>query len=159
MKRATVDQKPAGRMAGMALAMTRAEREEFLAGVHVGVLGVTEPGNSPLAVPIWYAYEPGGDIWIVTERNSRKGRALSRTGQFSLCAQTEEPPYRYVSVTGSVIETRPATHDDRRHLAHRYLGPELGNAYLEATGDEPGSAVHVLRPTRWMTVDYSKQFG
>ena len=118
----------------MSLTMTRTEREEFLAGVHVGVLGVTEPDGGALAVPIWYGYEPGGDIWIITGSTSRKGRGLEATGQFSFCAQTEEIPYKYVSVTGTVAQTRPSTDDDRKTLAHRYLGPELGDAYLAATG-------------------------
>jgi PPOX class probable F420-dependent enzyme len=144
----------------MSLAMTRAEREEFLAGVHIGVLGITETDGSALAVPIWYAYEPGGDIWVITATDSRKGRALAATRRFSLCAQTEDAPYRYVTVTGDLVETKPATDDDRRALAHRYLGSEIGEAYLEATRDESaGSAVYVLRPTRWMTVDYGKQFA
>ena len=99
----------------MALTMTQSEREEFLAGVHVGVLGVTEPDGGALAVPIWYGYEPGGDIWIVTGKTSRKGRSWTATGQFSLCAQTEEIPYKYVSVTGEVARTRPVTDDDRKH--------------------------------------------
>jgi PPOX class probable F420-dependent enzyme len=144
----------------MSLAMTRSEREQFLAGLHVGVLGVVEATGTALAVPIWYGYEPGRDIWIVTGTESRKGRALSATSRFSLCAQSEEVPYRYVVVTGSVATTRPVTDNDRRALAHRYLGPELGDAYLEAVRDEePESAVFVLRPEQWMTVDYGKEFG
>jgi PPOX class probable F420-dependent enzyme len=139
--------------------MTRAEREEFLAGVHVGVLGVTEPDGGALAVPIWYGYELGGELWIVTAAESRKGRALEASRRFSLCAQTEEVPYRYVSVAGEVAATRPVTQEDRRTLAHRYLGPEVGELYLEATRDEEESTLYTLRPTRWMTVDYSKQFG
>jgi PPOX class probable F420-dependent enzyme len=144
----------------MSLAMTRAEREAFLAGLHVGVLGIAEPEGMPLAVPIWYGYEPGADIWIITGVESRKGRALAATGRFSLCAQSEELPYRYVSVTGSIATTRPPTDDDRRALAHRYLGRELGDTYIESTRDsEPESAIFVLRPEQWMTVDYGKQFA
>ena len=140
--------------------MSRGEREEFLAGVHVGVLGVVEPDSAPLAVPIWYGYEPGGDIWIVTGTASRKGRALNAAGRFSLCAQSEDLPYRYVSVVGTVLQSRPVTEDDQRTLAYRYLGQEFGDQYLAATRDEAaGSAVYVLRPERWMTVDYGKQFG
>ena len=48
--------------------------------MHVGVLGVTEPDGGALAVPIWYGYEPGGDIWIITGSTSRKGRGLEATG-------------------------------------------------------------------------------
>lgn len=38
----------------MSLSMSRAEREEFLAGVHVGVLGVASDDGGPLTVPVWY---------------------------------------------------------------------------------------------------------
>src|SRR5262245_2429423 len=46
--------------------MTRDEREEFLAAIHVGVLSADEPGRGPLSVPVWYLYEAGGEIVIVT---------------------------------------------------------------------------------------------
>ena len=36
--------------------MTRAEREAFLAALHVGIISIAETGRGPLAVPIWYAY-------------------------------------------------------------------------------------------------------
>jgi len=108
--------------------MSRAEREAFLAGVHVGVISVAEPGRGPLAVPIWYAYEPGGEILVVTDRDSRKGRLLAQARRFSLVAQTETAPYQYVSVEGPVVAIEPA--DLERHLrpmARRYLGREMGD--------------------------------
>jgi PPOX class probable F420-dependent enzyme len=140
--------------------MTRAEREAFLAGAHVGVLGLVEPDGNALAVPIWYGYEPGGDVVVITGTDSRKGRALDASNRFSLCAQTEDAPYKYVSVTGPVVERRAVGEEDRRSLAHRYLGAELGDAYVAATADHAeGSTLYVLRPERWMTVDYNKEFG
>lgn len=147
----------------MSLAMTREEREAFLAGVHVAVLALPEPGRGPLAVPIWYAYEPGGQILLVTEAGSRKGRLLRERPRVSLVVQDETPPYRYVSVEGPVVGLEPA--DLERHtrpLAHRYLGPERGDAYLAATGDEEGrggSIAVFIRPERWLTVDYRKAWG
>ena len=37
----------------MSATMSRAEREEFLAGLHVGVLSVASPdGRGPLAAPV-----------------------------------------------------------------------------------------------------------
>jgi nitroimidazol reductase NimA-like FMN-containing flavoprotein (pyridoxamine 5'-phosphate oxidase superfamily) len=45
----------------------RQEREQFLAGVHVGVLSVaTADGASPLAVPVRYTYQPGGPVSVIT---------------------------------------------------------------------------------------------
>ena len=40
----------------MPVTMTREEREQFLGGVHVGVLSVASvDGGGPLAVPVWYS--------------------------------------------------------------------------------------------------------
>ncbi len=58
----------------MALNMTRAEREKFLAGLHVGVIGIEQPDTAPLAVPIWYGYEPAVGVWVITSTDSVKGR-------------------------------------------------------------------------------------
>ena len=50
----------------MSLSMTAAEREAFLADVHVGVLSVEDPGRGPLTVPVWYAYRAGGTLDVIT---------------------------------------------------------------------------------------------
>jgi PPOX class probable F420-dependent enzyme len=147
----------------MSLHMTRAERERFLADVHVGVISIADPDRAPLAVPIWYGYAPGGEVWIVTERTSRKGRLLERAGRFSLLAQTEAPPYRYVSVEGPIVGIAPAELERHtRVLAHRYLGRDFGDRYIEATGGAEARSANVvvrMRPERWLTTDYSKQFA
>lgn len=147
----------------MSLQMTRAEREAFLAGVHVAVLSIAEPGRGPLAAPIWYAYEPGGELWFVTDRDSRKGRLLAQATRISLCVQSEQPPYKYVSVEGPLGASVPAELErDGRPLAHRYLGREQGDRYVEATGGAAFYADSIrvsLRPERWLTTDYAKQFS
>ena len=45
----------------MSLVMTVEEREAYLADLHVGVVSVAgADGRAPLAVPVWYRYEPAG---------------------------------------------------------------------------------------------------
>jgi len=46
-----------------ALSMSRSEREAFLADVHVCVLAIERTGQAPLAVPIWYDYDPTVGVW------------------------------------------------------------------------------------------------
>src|SRR5262245_28925527 len=143
------------------LSMSKQEREQFLADVHVAVISIPEDGRGPLTVPIWYIYEPGGELRVVTGRTSRKAKLLQRARRFSLCVQTEIPPYKYVSVEGPVVGIEPADLErDRRPLARRYFGVQRGDRYLERTRGEPGDAENVLvrmRPERWLTVDYAKQ--
>jgi PPOX class probable F420-dependent enzyme len=140
--------------------MSKSEREAFLAGVHVGVLGVAVDGGSPLTVPVWYGYESGGTVNVITGRTSLKAKAINAAGRFSLCAQTETAPYQYVSVEGSVAAVDDhADEAERRAMAHRYLGPDVGDMYMAATEAEAdGSVVIRMTPERWRTVDYTKQF-
>ena len=145
----------------MSLIMTKQEREAFLADVHVGIISIPEDGRGPLTVPIWYAYDAGGDLRVITGRESRKGRLLARAGRFSLCVQTENPPYKYASVEGPIISTEAADIErDLRPLARRYLGNEGGDRYVEETRNLPTHADNVLVrmcPQRWLTTDYSKE--
>jgi PPOX class probable F420-dependent enzyme len=139
--------------------MTLAEREQFLAEVRVGVLSIAEEGRGPLTVPIWYGYQPGGELYVWMEKDSRKARLLERAGRFSLCVQSEERPYRYVSVEGPVTTIEPVDLErDTRPMAHRYLGQEEGDAYIAESASSITSGRQIvvrMRPERWLTADYS----
>jgi PPOX class probable F420-dependent enzyme len=134
--------------------MSQPEREEFLAGVHVGVLSVAAGDDrGPLVVPVWYSYRPGGLVSVSTDRDSRKARAVAAAGRLSLCAQDERPPYKYVTVEGpAVIEE--ISLDERRELARRYLGPEDGDAFMESTPGGNDIAIR-MTPEHWLAVDFS----
>jgi len=141
----------------MSLAMTRAEREAFLAETHVAVVSIADGARAPLAVPVWYAYAPGGDVRFVTGGASRKARLIRKAGRLSLCVQTETPPYRYVSIEGPATIGTPDYERDVRPTALRYLGPQMGETYLQATAAEHAGAILVtVRPERWLTVAYGK---
>ena len=145
----------------MSLAMTREEREAYLADLHVGVVSVAgEDGRAPLAVPIWYRYEPGGLLSFVTGGSSRKTRVLRESGRCSFCVQTEGLPYRYVSVEGPVVTIEPVEEEERRLIAHRYLGARAGDRYIAATaGETRGSVTVRMRPQHWLSADYGKLGG
>lgn len=136
--------------------MSTEEKEAFLADVHVGVLALNEPGRGPLTVPVWYDYEPGGDLWFLTGKDSRKGRLIEPGTRVSLCAQTEKPPYRYVMVEGPVTAV-DAPEGELEPMATRYLGTQMGKAYAQNAAAGDGASVVVrMRPERWLAVDYTK---
>jgi PPOX class probable F420-dependent enzyme len=139
----------------MPVTMSRAEREEFLAAVHVGVLSVAGGAHrGPLAVPVWYSYQPGGTVTLSTGRGSRKAAAVAAAGRFTLCAQDERPPYRYVTVEGpAVIEDIEVA--ERLALARRYLGIEGGDAFIANTPAGDQVAIR-MTPEHWMTADFSR---
>ncbi|MFL6053715.1 MAG: PPOX class F420-dependent oxidoreductase [Actinoallomurus sp.] len=139
--------------------MTVEEREAFLAGVRLGVLSVTDSDGDrgPVTVPVWYAYEPGGEFHFVTGAKSRKAELIREAGRVTLCVHNDDPPYRYVSVEGPVTSVEePAGQAELDALAHRYLGPELGDRYLEST-DTDGLALIRVRPEHWSSADFGKR--
>ena len=141
--------------------MTESERQEFLAALHVGVLAIERPDGPPLAVPVWYSYEPGGDVEVLTSASSIKGRLAATAGRASLCAQQEELPYKYVSVEGSleIVELdAEASKAAVVPMAIRYLGEEMGREYA-ATSVGPDDILIRLSAERWFSVDYSKPVG
>ena len=136
--------------------MTGEEREAFLAELHVGVIAVEREDRAPLAVPIWYAYEPGGDVVLWTDAGSVKEKLIRAAGRFTITVQVEEPPYRYVTAEGPVTSIDPADEAIGLAIAVRYLGEEDGRAFAEQSLN-PDSVIIRMRPERWLSSDYSKE--
>ncbi len=139
--------------------MTRSECQAFLAEPHVGIVSVQDPDRGPLTVPIWYLYEPGGEVVIITPPDSRKGLLMRVGTRIGFCVQTEELPPKYVSVEGPIVSIEPADVErDVRPLTHRYLGKEIGDGYVDATrpdGTTPEVVIR-MRPERWFSRDFGK---
>lgn len=138
--------------------MTRQEREAFLAEPYVGILSVTaEPERAPLTTPIWYEYQPGGLVKVITAPGARKVRLIKEAGRFALCAQIAEiEDYRYVSVEGPVTEIRPTSKRERFDMAARYMG-DAAAGYISATEESAADDVAIhMRPERWNTFDFRR---
>lgn len=137
-------------------AFTETQREAFLAGTHVAVLSVAATdGRPPASVPIWYDYKPGGNILVNTGVTARKTKLIERAGVVTLVVQREEPPYQYVVVEGTVVDTAtPAPLEVREAVAIRYLGEEGGRAFVQGMADRPG-ILFTIRPDRWITADFT----
>ena len=99
-------------------AFSENERQKFLAAKHVGVLSVAADDRPPASVPIWYDYTPDGNIRISTGASSRKAKLIERAGVVTLVVQREEPPYQYVVVEGTVVDTTKPTPLDVRGSTH-----------------------------------------
>lgn len=137
-------------------AFSESERQEFLADKHVAVLSVDAgDGRPPASVPIWYDYTSGGNIRIMTGASSRKARLIERAGTVTLVVQREEPPYQYVVVEGTIVETtKPAPLDVAEAVAIRYLGEEGGRAFVRSM-EGVEEVLFTIRPDRWLSADFT----
>jgi PPOX class probable F420-dependent enzyme len=137
------------------LSMSKQERDHFLAALHVGVLSVEQPDGPPLVTPIWYRYAAGGTVEFNIASSSIKAKLLEQSGRASMCAQREDLPYAYVTVEGRV-EIDTTDRATRVDIASRYLGSELGTAYVDSAPDADDIVVR-LHPEKWRTTDFAKE--
>ena len=157
-RRERSDPAPVWYEAVMWVAMSAAGREEFLAGVYVGVLSAAMgTAGQTLAVPVWYSYQPRGLLTVLTGRRSRKAAAIRAAGRFGLCVQDASPPYRYVSVEGPVVREEELDSAERLAMARRYLGAAGGDQYV-ADNPDPGreNVAFRMRPEHWLSQDQGK---
>ncbi|MDV3129763.1 pyridoxamine 5'-phosphate oxidase family protein [Mycobacterium sp. 21AC1] len=137
------------------MALSKEEREQFLAEPHIAALSVSAGDDrGPLTVPIWYQYSPGGEPWVQTGAGSRKHRLIEAAGHFSLMAERLEPTVRYVAVDGAVSRIEPSTDEHLIEMVKRYLPPEKVEPYLEFARREHGESVTIyLKPQHWNAAD------
>lgn len=137
------------------MALSKEERQEFLAQPHIAALSVyAGDARGPLTVPIWYQYAPGGEPWVLTGAGPRKARLIEATGYFSLMVERLEPTVRYVAVDGAVSRIEPGTDDQLVELARRYLPPQRVDVYLDYARSELGKNVAIyLQPQHWLSAD------
>lgn len=137
------------------MALSIEERQRFLAEPHIGALSVVErPDRAPLTVPIWYGYHLGGELWVRSEPDSRKARAIRSAGRFSLMVQRTEPTVRYVSVEGPVTRTASDSREGAWDMAARYLAPEKVADFVEYERTQLGEHFAIyMRPEHWLSAD------
>ncbi|MBB2990790.1 hypothetical protein FHR72_002263 [Mycolicibacterium iranicum] len=137
------------------MALSREDREQFLAEPHVGALSISHgPERGPLTVPIWYQYTPGGPLWFTTGKGSRKHQLIEASGFVSLMVERVEPSVRYVAVDGPVLRIEPGTDEQLVEMARRYLPPQTVDGYLDMARREHGESVAVFVETaHWLSAD------
>ncbi len=137
------------------MALSKDEREQFLAEPHIAALSVSAGDKrGPLTVPIWYQYTPGGEPWVLTGNGSRKHRLIETQGEFTLMAERVEPTVRYVAVDGPVSGIEPGADEHLVELTKRYLPADKVDAYLEFARREHGDSVIIfLKPQHWLSAD------
>jgi hypothetical protein len=140
--------------------MSPEERQAFLAETRVGIISIPQEGYGPLTVPVWYSYQPGGDVCVWTGANTRKARLLKKAQRISFCVQEPTPPfYKYVTIEGPFTIQPVDLERDIHPMAIRYYGPDQGERYIadiRQGGAWKNDILVCITPERWLTVDYSK---
>jgi len=87
--------------------------------------------GTPRVVPIWFQWN-GSQFILASGDKAPKLRALSKNPSVALTIYEDVWPYKVLLVRGSArispVEGTPQEFDDS---AHRYLGPEGGDSFLQ----------------------------
>ena len=115
---------------------------ELLGRTIIGQLGFIGLDGHPRVLPVWFEYRDG-EVLIASPPGTYKGRALARNGNAALTVSTPDHPYHIASVLGeATVEDLPEPEriEFVTAIAHRYLGREGGQKYLEkwSKGGHPG---------------------
>ena len=94
-------------------------------------------------------------LTVLTGRRSRKAAAVRAAGRFSLCAQDDSPPYRYVSVQWPVISEEELDSAERLAMARRYIGTAAGDRLRDGQRRSRGREQQGFRMCleRWLSQD------
>jgi hypothetical protein len=143
--------------------LTATEREQFLAEPRIGVLSVAaDDGRPPLTVPVWHAYQPGGELTFFTGtqgRTARKVALLEKAGKVSFCVQKPDFPYRYATVEATIVKAdRSPAIDDVVAITGRYLPPDAARGFAESEINHPGRTFVLFhaRPDRWSSIEFGE---
>ena len=137
------------------MALSKEEREQFLAEPHIAALSVSAGDKrGPLTVPIWYQYNTGGEPWVLTGAGSRKHRLIETQGEFTLMVDRDQPTVRYVAVDGVVSRIEPGTDEHLVEITHRYMSGEAAEKYIDFARNNLGETVIIsMRPQHWLSAD------
>ncbi len=126
--------------------MVSSELEPMLEEANVAVLASVDTKGRAHAAPIWYLYE-NGDFLISTGRGSQKHKNVEANPNITLVIDRRDLPYLAAMIRGTAQIEGALSDEQRQKLAFRYLGEEMGRAYLKST--EGGSSVTIrLKPEK-----------
>jgi PPOX class probable F420-dependent enzyme len=131
------------------------DREVFLSEANVAVLATVDRRGKPHGAPVWYLYRDGVFV-LSTGRGSQKHRNVEANPEVTLVVDRRTLAYYAVMARGRAEIGDPLTDAERRELAVRYLGEDLGNRYVERTSGQDAITIRI-RPHK--LIEYHGRAG
>ena len=131
------------------------ELADWLALPLVAVPATYRRDGSILLSPVWHRFRDGG-FDVLVYPGDIKVKHLRNDPRASLLLYDHAPPLRGLELRTEPVLSDVAGKDILRDMAHRYLGEEAGNAYVDTAGNE--SVLVRLEPGQLRTWDFEGDF-
>jgi PPOX class probable F420-dependent enzyme len=130
--------------------LTVEDLDGFLDEQHVAVLATHRADGTVLLSPVWHEWRDGGfNVWV--ERDDVKARHVRRDPRTSIVVAESRFPMRAIEVRGEALLLEEDAEETAIRIASRYVGPELGRAYVTRWG---GALTLRLAPGQLRAWDY-----
>jgi hypothetical protein len=131
------------------------ELADWLALPLVAVLATYRRDGSVLLSPVWHRFRDGGfDVLIYP--GDIKVKHLRNDPRVSFLLYDHAPPLRGLELRTDAVLSDVGGKEILRDMAHRYLGEEAGNTYVDSAGNE--SVLARLEPGNIRTWDFEGDF-
>ncbi len=127
---------------------------------------LTQPKNAVLATrfangeillsPVWHEWREGG-FEISCGEDDVKARHIRRDPRVSVVLAEDVPPYRGIEIRGEAAILRPGDLSSLRRIAIRYLGQEIGQAYM-ADADPSRQVLIRVEPGTLRAWDFADEY-
>lgn len=139
------------------MAMSQAEIDAFLNGVHLARVATVRPDGRPHVAPIWYLWEDGC-FYFEASRNAVKAKNLRTNPYIAITVDVTGGGLRlrYVILEGqaALIEDRVTVKKLTERIYGRYVGVEaLQTPKLQEMLNVDNLIVKV-KPTKFITMDH-----
>jgi PPOX class probable F420-dependent enzyme len=107
------------------------ELGDFLEQPYNATLATYRRDGSVLLSPVWHEWRDGG-FSIFTGEKDIKLRHIQNRSQAAVVVSDNLPPLRGIELSGSptIIRDHEVARETFERITFRYLGPELGSAYI-----------------------------
>ena len=138
------------------MAMSKAEIDAFLNGVHLARVATVRPDGRPHVVPVWYLWEDGC-FYIETSRSAVKADNLRSNPNIAITVDITEGGLRlrYVILEGqaTLIENKATVKKLTERIYSRYVGVEAVQTPTLIEMLEVDNLIVRLKPAKFITMD------
>ncbi|HUF52893.1 MAG TPA: pyridoxamine 5'-phosphate oxidase family protein [Dehalococcoidia bacterium] len=127
----------------------------FAAEPHVAIFSSVDAKSRPHSTPIWYRFD-GETFTFSVSRGGQKHKNVERTPEVSVVIDSRVVPYYALMISGRAEIGPPLDDAERSEMAVRYLGPDLGKRYVEATAGNISVSIR-LKPRK--VIEFSGRAG
>ena len=130
--------------------MSEAEWQSFIqSGTKTGKVSTIRKDGSPHCVPVWFVFANNA-LTFMTWHKSLKAQHIARDNRVSITIDSEDFPYRFVTIEG-VAEIEEPTIEDlyafSRQVAQRYVPADRIDEFADRNA-VPGEVLVHVKPTK-----------